>query len=88
MEERSLFMVMECKFVIGYMLKIMRALYEVVSKGKVGETYNIGSRSEKTNLEVVETICDLLNDLISQKSKTHSHYKSLIKFMSTDQDMI
>lgn len=59
-----------------------RALYEVVSKGKVGETYNIGSRSEKTNLEVVETICDLLNDLISQKSKTHSHYKSLIKFIS------
>ncbi len=33
-----------------------RALYRVVTKGKVGETYNIGGHNEKKNLEVVNTI--------------------------------
>ena len=37
-----------------------RALYLVATKGQRGETYNIGGKNEKTNLEVVETICDLL----------------------------
>ena len=40
-----------------------RALYKVVTEGKVGETYNIGGHNEKTNLEVVETICDILDEL-------------------------
>ncbi|MBL6691240.1 MAG: dTDP-glucose 4,6-dehydratase [Pseudomonadales bacterium] len=37
-----------------------RALYLVVTEGKAGETYNIGGKNEKTNLEVVQTICDLM----------------------------
>ena len=37
-----------------------RALYLVVTEGKPGETYNIGGKNEKTNLEVVQTICDLM----------------------------
>ena len=41
----------------------VRALYTVVTRGKVGETYNIGGHNEKKNIEVVETICSLLNDL-------------------------
>lgn len=41
----------------------VRALYKVVTQGKVGETYNIGGHNEKTNLEVVESICDLLDAL-------------------------
>ena len=41
-----------------------RALYTVVTTGVVGETYNIGGHNEKQNLEVVHTICDLLDELV------------------------
>uniref|UniRef100_UPI002040304E NAD-dependent epimerase/dehydratase family protein n=1 Tax=Enterobacter hormaechei TaxID=158836 RepID=UPI002040304E len=37
-----------------------RALYIVVTQGKIGETYNIGGYNEPRNLNVVHTICDLL----------------------------
>ena len=37
-----------------------RALYQVVTEGVVGETYNIGGHNEKANIEVVKTICTLL----------------------------
>ncbi|MBI6925135.1 dTDP-glucose 4,6-dehydratase [Pseudomonas putida] len=40
-----------------------RALYKVVTKGKVGETYNIGGHNEKQNLQVVQTVCKLLDEL-------------------------
>ena len=40
-----------------------RALYKVVSEGKVGETYNIGGHNEKQNIEVVHSICDILQQL-------------------------
>ena len=40
-----------------------RALVEVVTKGEVGETYNIGGHNEQRNLAVVHTICDLLEEL-------------------------
>jgi len=40
-----------------------RALYLVVTKGVPGETYNIGGHNEKTNIEVVRTICALLDEL-------------------------
>ena len=40
-----------------------RALYTVVTEGQVGETYNIGGHNEKQNLEVVHTICDILDEL-------------------------
>jgi dTDP-glucose 4,6-dehydratase len=45
-----------------------RALYKVVTEGNVGETYNIGGHNEKQNIEVVETICQLLNELVPQKT--------------------
>src|SRR5690554_4447149 len=41
-----------------------RALYKVVTEGEIGETYNIGGHNEKTNLEVVETICAILDELV------------------------
>ncbi|WP_410489957.1 dTDP-glucose 4,6-dehydratase [Aeromonas veronii] len=41
-----------------------RALYKVVTTGVVGETYNIGGHNEKQNLEVVHTICDLLDEMV------------------------
>lgn len=40
------------------------ALHLVLKKGRVGETYNIGGHNEKRNLEVVQTICDLLDELV------------------------
>jgi dTDP-glucose 4,6-dehydratase len=40
-----------------------RALYKVVTQGKVGETYNIGGHNEKQNIEVVNTICSILDEL-------------------------
>tara|TARA_R110002033_G_scaffold96537_1_gene145409 strand:- start:57 stop:1124 length:1068 start_codon:yes stop_codon:yes gene_type:complete len=40
-----------------------RALYKVVTSGKVGETYNIGGHNEKQNIEVVNTICSILDTL-------------------------
>ncbi len=39
------------------------AIYEVLTRGKVGETYNIGGRSERTNNEIVRQICEILDDL-------------------------
>ncbi|MFQ2124594.1 dTDP-glucose 4,6-dehydratase [Aeromonas jandaei] len=41
-----------------------RALYTVVTTGVIGETYNIGGLNEKQNLEVVHTICDLLDEMV------------------------
>jgi dTDP-glucose 4,6-dehydratase len=40
------------------------ALYKVVLEGALGETYNIGGYNEKKNIEVVNTICDILEDII------------------------
>ncbi|ACK45979.1 dTDP-glucose 4,6-dehydratase [Shewanella baltica OS223] len=41
-----------------------RALYKVVTEGKIGDTYNIGGHNEKQNLEVVKTICSILDALV------------------------
>ena len=40
-----------------------KALTTVLERGNIGETYNVGGRNERTNLQVVETICDLLDDM-------------------------
>jgi len=44
-----------------------RALYTVVTQGIVGETYNIGGHNEKKNLDVVHTICDLLDEIVPKE---------------------
>ena len=58
-----------------------RALYKVITEGRVGETYNIGGRNEKKNLEVVTTICQLLDNLVAKKPKGISHFNELITFV-------
>ena len=55
-----------------------RALYKVVTEGEIGETYNIGGHNEKQNIEVVETLCNILNELVPQQSD----YKELITFVN------
>ena len=44
-----------------------RALYTVVTQGKIGETYNIGGHNEKQNLDVVNTICSLLDEIVPKE---------------------
>ena len=46
-----------------------RALYKVVTEGVVGQTYNIGGHNEKQNLEVVQTICEILDTLVPKAAK-------------------
>ena len=56
-----------------------RALYTVVNEGKVGETYNIGGHNEKQNIEVVKTICHILDKLKPQPNG--QPYEELITFV-------
>jgi dTDP-glucose 4,6-dehydratase len=56
-----------------------RALYKVVTEGVVGQTYNIGGHNEKQNIEVVKTICKILNELKPQSNG--QQYESLITFV-------
>ncbi|WP_201610397.1 dTDP-glucose 4,6-dehydratase [Psychrobacter submarinus] len=56
-----------------------RALYKVVTEGKVGETYNIGGHNEKQNIEVVKTICQILDEL--QPQADNVAYEQLITFV-------
>jgi dTDP-glucose 4,6-dehydratase len=58
-----------------------RALYKVVTEGEVGETYNIGGHNEKRNIDVVHTICELLEELVPNKAEGITHYKDLITFV-------
>lgn len=58
------------------------ALYTVVTKGKIGETYNIGGHNEKPNLEVVQTICALLEELAPVKPEGVLRYADLITFVT------
>ena len=56
-----------------------RALYKVVTEGVVGETYNVGGHNEKQNIEVVKTICKILDELKPQANG--QAYESLITFV-------
>jgi len=63
-----------------------RALYLVATKGEIGETYNIGGHNEKTNIDVVKTICNLLAEIApvnrhSGESRNLVDYKDLITFV-------
>ncbi len=58
-----------------------RALYKVVTEGKVGETYNIGGHNEKANIEVVQAICSLLEELVPVKPEGLAQYQDLITYV-------
>ncbi|HHC6613242.1 TPA: dTDP-glucose 4,6-dehydratase [Vibrio parahaemolyticus] len=59
-----------------------RALYKVVTEGEVGETYNIGGHNEKANIEVVKTICSLLEELVPTKPEGVVQYQDLITYVT------
>ena len=59
-----------------------RALYQVLTQGQVGETYNIGGHNEKRNIEVVQAICELLETLRPEKPAGVQRYADLITFVA------
>ncbi len=58
-----------------------RALYKVVTEAKVGETYNIGGHNEQKNIDVVKSICELLEELAPNKPEGVNHYVDLITYV-------
>lgn len=59
-----------------------RALVCVATRGEVGETYNIGGHNEKQNIEVVHTLCSLLEELAPEKPSGISAYSDLITYVT------
>lgn len=55
------------------------AIYEVLTRGRIGETYNIGGRSERNNLTIVHSICEIL-DAVQPRNDGKS-YKEQITFV-------
>ncbi|MGB8763542.1 MAG: dTDP-glucose 4,6-dehydratase [Burkholderiales bacterium] len=55
------------------------AIREVLARGRVGETYNVGGWNEKTNLEVVHTICAMLDEI--RPAQNGKPYASLITYV-------
>lgn len=58
-----------------------RALVKVATEGKVGETYNIGGHNEKRNIDVVKTICALLEEFVPTKPQGVKAYEDLITYV-------
>ena len=58
-----------------------RALLEVVTRGEVGETYNIGGHNEQKNIDVVRGICALLEELAPDRPAGVANYADLITFV-------
>ena len=56
-----------------------RAILRVLDKGEIGQVYNIGGHNEKTNLEVVHTLCNILDEMVPDSP--HRPYKNLIQFV-------
>lgn len=59
-----------------------RALVQVAMTGEIGETYNIGGHNEKQNIDVVRTICELLEELAPNKPAGVNKYQDLITFVT------
>ena len=59
----------------------VKAILEVLNNGNLGETYNIGGNNEKTNIEVVNTICNILDQSNIQKPNNLSSFLGLIEFV-------
>jgi dTDP-glucose 4,6-dehydratase len=66
-----------------YVLDHCRAIDKIFHEGRSGETYLIGGHNEKTNIEIAETICNVLNEEkpLTANEKGIIDYKELIKFV-------
>jgi dTDP-glucose 4,6-dehydratase len=52
-----------------------------VTEGIVGETYNIGGHNEKANIDVVKSICEILEELVPNKPEGVARYQDLITYV-------
>lgn len=59
-----------------------RALFKVATEGKVGETYNIGGHNERKNIDVVKTICHILDEIITDKPNSIEKFEDLITYVT------
>ncbi|ARD39941.1 dTDP-glucose 4,6-dehydratase [Edwardsiella ictaluri] len=59
-----------------------RALYRVLTTGRVGETYNIGGHNERRNIDVVTTLCALLQEMVPEKPVGVRHFADLITYVA------
>jgi dTDP-glucose 4,6-dehydratase len=57
----------------------VRALVRILEHGRAGETYNVGGHNERTNLQVVTTLCDLLDELLPEPP--HRPHRNLITYV-------
>jgi len=62
-----------------YVTDHCNAISRVIEKGSIGQTYNIGGHNEIENIQIVHTICDILDNKIPRKNK--KSYKDLIKYV-------
>ena len=75
-------MAMANKYVIAYMsYDHSRALLHVALTGKINETYNIGGHNELQNINVVKTICSILDELVPRKHDGITKYEQLIAYV-------
>jgi dTDP-glucose 4,6-dehydratase len=56
------------------------AIWQIVTRGQTGETYNIGGGNQPANLTIVETLCEILDELRSDSP--HAPHKNLIRFVA------
>jgi dTDP-glucose 4,6-dehydratase len=63
-----------------YVVDHCQALRTVLERGRVGETYNVGGGNQRSNLEVVTTVCALLDELVPE-SKFKPHFQ-LVKYVT------
>ncbi|HBQ7916216.1 TPA: dTDP-glucose 4,6-dehydratase [Klebsiella aerogenes] len=59
-----------------------RALYKVATEGRNGETYNIGGHNERKNIDVVRTICAILDRVVTEKPGNINQFADLITFVT------
>lgn len=59
-----------------------RALYLVATEGTPGETWNIGGHNERRNIDVVKTICELLEEMVPEKPAGVAKYRDLITWVA------
>ncbi len=57
------------------------ALLDIISKGKTGETYNVGGNNQITNIDVVKKICKVLDSLVIDKPTGSKSFRDLINFV-------
>ena len=58
-----------------------RALYQILKHGNIGEKYNVGANCQKRNIDVVNEICNLLDELRPMKNFMQNSYTDLVTFV-------